>query len=211
MTVRDGMKFRIAQLAAHQCAAVDASETNNATRAKVHVKLKTQILKKKMSQLYNAIFSEIKDRKIKKQDIAKALGRGGNCANYNLWKSIKTDIVQVESLIKIVSEIGLEFEIVNRRKTRDNVHVIVTEYDRFPDALYNCINLEKEDFGYSNAEVAELVGAPSSRGNVWARIKSTKIKYRDVATICDALGLEIVLKSPERKISYLLNNPKSKK
>lgn len=155
--------------------------------------------------LYTAINAERIDQKIRKKDISEGIGKLST--NTHVWHTIKSRGITFVLVMKICKFLGLQLMIINQRKTRKNQYYIV---DADLD-LYSCINLEKEDFGFSNAEVAELVGAPSSRGNVWNKIKSSKIRYKHVVTICDELGLELIIRNPKKKLSYLLNTPKAKK
>lgn len=158
-----------------------------------------------MNTLYNAINAERIDQKIRKQDISAGIGKMST--NTHIWHTIKSRGIPFVLVMKICKFLNLQLMIINQRKTRNNQYYIVDD----KRDLYACINLEKEDFGLSNAQVAELVGAPSSRGNVWSKIKSSRIRYKHVVKICDELGLELIIRNPRKKLSYLLNTPKSKK
>ena len=158
-----------------------------------------------MSTLYDAINSEKLNLKIRKQDISEGIGKIST--NTHVWTTIKSGGISFKLVILICKFMGLHLVIINQRKTRQNQHYI----SKSDGDLYKCLNQEKEDFGLSNAEVAELVGAPSSRGNVWKKIKSSEIKYNHVVTMCDEIGLEVIIRNPKKKLSYLLNNPKTKK
>jgi len=158
-----------------------------------------------MSELYEAIKSEMKRLKIMKKEVSEGIGKLST--NTNVWSTLKSGKIRFFLIAEICELLKLDLIIMNPRKTRNSEHNILKE----SLAFYKCINSEKEDFGYSNHELAKLVGADTSRGNVWSNITSLGLQYNQVVTICDALGLELIIRSPTKKISYQLNNPKTKK
>ena len=158
-----------------------------------------------MSDLYNVINGERIESKVLKQDISRGIGK--ILTNANVWRNIKTGMIRFNLVAMICVFLDLEMVIVNPRKSRNSEHNILQNSLEF----YRCINIERLDFGYSNGDVAKLIGAPSSRGKMWNNIISMKLKYNQVVKICDELGLELIIRNPRKKISHLLNTPKIEK
>jgi len=158
-----------------------------------------------MNELFNAIDSERARLKLMKREVSEGIDRLST--NSHVWRTIKSGKIRFFLVLEICRLLKLKVIIINPRKSRDSEHDIMVDKLGF----YKCINLEKEDFGISNYDLAKLVGAPTSRGNVWTNITSLGLQYNQVVTICDALGLELIIRSPTKKISYQLNDPKTKR
>jgi hypothetical protein len=157
-----------------------------------------------MNELLKAIETERKkvQPKLLKRQISEKIGKMSSNGGH-LWTTIGTNIVRNDTLCKVLKTMNLELVIKNPG---------VKTYNLTNEALdfYRCINWEQKAQSVGNEELAALIGASTSRGNVWKNIKSNHLKYIDTVKICNRLQLELIIWNPDEKISYLLNNPNQK-
>lgn len=77
--------------------------------------------------------------------------------------------------------------------------------------VYKAVNLERLDFGLTQQQVSKEIGHGTSDGNVWRKLRSGDLKFNVLSKICNACGLELLIRNPRKNCTYLLNKPKSKK
>lgn len=153
-----------------------------------------------MTKIYQAIEEQRREKKprLLKKKISEDLGKMASQGNF-IWQQLQKGKTRMNLTVKMANAVGLEIYIKHEEGE--------TKINAEDESFYKVINWERQGFGYT--ETATLCMAPTSHGNFWKQVKKNNLKYNDVVTVCDAMGLQIIAKND--KVSYLLNHPKLKK
>jgi len=73
--------------------------------------------------------------------------------------------------------------------------------------FYKIINLERLDKKLSKEDVSKAVGKGTTNGYLWMKIKSGKINLNMITKICNACGLEIIIRNPRMNTNHIINDP----
>lgn len=69
--------------------------------------------------------------------------------------------------------------------------------------LYKVLNIEAHSVGMKQIDVSEKVG--KQNGNLWMIIKKNTVKFNIVCSICNVLGLELVIRNRKLDCEYIIN------
>lgn len=140
------------------------------------------------SQLYKYLKIEMAAKGKVQKDLSKHIGKIKT--DEFVWRTVRDGRIRIRNVIEFCKFLGLELTISNPRK-KGAVHIVTADDIN----LFKCFELERKEF--SKLEVASLISTSPTSDYAWQSIKSLNTQWRNVVTICDALGLEIHLKKTE--------------
>ena len=69
--------------------------------------------------------------------------------------------------------------------------------------IYNVLKVEGLNQGKKQIDISEAIELQNS--NLWKTVKKNSVKFSAVEKICNELGLEIIIRNPDRKSEYKIN------